>query len=207
VVARLNRLRKPVFETVFVVAVAISLALGVQAYAVKPYQIPSESMEPTLEPGQRVLVNRLSEHLGWDPDPGDIIVFHPPVNAVDPGEECTDSMRAPGQACAVHGAAPADDTFIKRVVAGPGDRLSIVDGIPVVNGERFTGDWEIVPCSEGDHDCDFPAEITVPAGEYFMLGDNRPGSDDSRFWGPVPRDWIIGEAIATYWPPNRLGGL
>ncbi len=56
-----------------------------------------------------------------------------------------------------------------------------------------------------DGDCDFPVPITVPAGMYFMMGDNRGASDDSRFWGPVPRKWIIGGAFATYWPPDRLG--
>ncbi len=99
-----------------------------------------------------------------------------------------------------------DQAFIKRVVAGPGDELTIINGIPIVNGKKVEGDWDIVPCGRAA-DCDYPTPITIPDDSYFMMGDNRPGSDDSRFWGPVPRDWIIGHAVATYWPPNRIGGL
>ena len=98
----------------------------------------------------------------------------------------------------------ADTNFIKRVVGLPGDRLKILNGIPIVNGEPVTGDWEIRPC-RGVGGCDFPNEITIPPDHYFMMGDNRGASDDSRYWGPVPRDWLIGTAFATYWPPDRIG--
>jgi signal peptidase I len=100
----------------------------------------------------------------------------------------------------------ADQAFIKRVVAGPGDELEIADGVPIVNGEKVEGDWETIPCRASD-DCNYPTPVTIPDDSYFMMGDNRPSSDDSRFWGPVPRDWIIGHAVATYWPPSRIGGL
>jgi signal peptidase I len=196
--------RKPLFELAFTVAFAILLALAVQAYAVKPYRIPSESMEPTLDIGQRVLVNRLSTRLGDDPGPGDIVVFHPPTSVDNAGDQCeAAAVRPEGEVCPEAGSAPADTTFIKRVVAVPGDRLKVIDGVPVVNGRRVEGDWQTIPCPS----CDFPTAITVPAGEYFVMGDNRPDSDDSRFWGPVPRDWIIGKAVLTYWPPDRIGGL
>lgn len=194
---------------------AIGLALAVQSWAVKPYQIPSPSMEPTLDVGQRVLVNRFSTRLGGDPEIGDVVVFHPPVNAVPdeqvPGErlaECglAGPQRVPGQACPEPGPDEAETNFIKRVVAGPGDRLRIDDGIPVVNGEPIEGDWEIIPC-RGAGSCDFPQPIVIPPDHYFMMGDNRPSSDDSRFWGPVPRAWIVGQAFATYWPPDRIGTL
>jgi signal peptidase I len=206
--------RGSIFELAFIVAVAISLALAVQSWAVKPYQIPSASMEPTLDVGQRVLVNRFSERLGGDPEIGDVTVFHPPVNAV-PTEQGSDSLpkcgvqapeRVSGQACPRPGAAPAEENFIKRVVAGPGDQLMIIDGMPIVNGDAVKGDWRIIPCRE-DLSCDYPRAITIPPDHYFMMGDNRPSSDDSRFWGPVPRDWIIGQAFATYWPPQRIGSL
>ena len=95
--------------------------------------------------------------------------------------------------------------FIKRVVAGPGDRLRIDDGHVVLNGKQQTEPFA-EPCGGGDG-CDFPTEITIPAGHYFMMGDNRGSSDDSRFWGPVPEKWIIGQAFATYWPPKRIGLL
>jgi signal peptidase I len=189
---------------VIIVALAIGLALGIQAFVVKPYQIPSESMEPTLDVGQRVLVNRVFTRLGSDPKPGDIVVFHPPEGAVS-GKNCG-AAKPPGQPCDTPTADEADENFIKRVVAVPGDTLSIKGGIPIVNGEPFEGDWEIRPCN-GLGGCDFPKPITIPPDHYFMMGDNRGASDDSRYWGPVPRDWIIGEAFFTYWPPDRIGFL
>ena len=192
-----------------IVALAVGLALGIQAFVVKPYQIPSPSMEPTLDVGQRVLVNRLTYRLGADPDIGDVVVFHPPVGAVTGGGQTCGigrPEREDGQACPMPTPEEANENFIKRVVAAPGDRLKIVGGIPVVNGERVTGDWEINPC-RGVGGCDFPKEITIPPDHYFMMGDNRGRSDDSRYWGPVPREWIIGQAFATYWPPDRVGIL
>ncbi len=206
--------RGSIFELVLIVAMAISLALAVQSWAVKPYQIPSPSMKPTLDVGQRVLVNRFSERFGGDPEIGDVTVFHPPLNAVsaeqasDPLPECEveEPQRSPGQPCPLPGPVRAEANFIKRVVAGPGDQLKIIDGIPIVNGEAVTGDWKIIPC-RGGLICDYPQKITIPADHYFMMGDNRPSSQDSRFWGPVPRDWIIGQAFATYWPPQRIGSL
>ncbi len=197
-----------IVELVAIVALAIGVALGIQAFVVKPYQIPSPSMVPTLKVGQRVLVNRLSYHLGKDPSPGDIIVFHPPVTAeMDySGARCTDPDRGKHQVCPVNDPRESDETFIKRVVAGPGDTLAVENGIPIVNGEKFQGDWEIRPCN-GLGGCDFREPITVPPDHYFMMGDNRGSSEDSRYWGPVPRDWIIGGAIFTYWPPDRIGFL
>ena len=75
-----------------------------------------------------------------------------------------------------------------------------------INGDPVEGDWRTIPCGGGGR-CDYLRAITIPRDHYFMIGDNRPGSDDSRFWGPVPRDWIIGQAFATYWPPQRVGSL
>lgn len=182
---------------------ALGLALGIQAWIVKPYQIPSESMEPTLDVGQRVLVNRFVYHFK-DPKIGDIVVFHPPAGA-DNGTECGVQPKA-GEPCPEPTAAESDQNFIKRIVAGPGDTLSVKNGHPVLNGVEQKDEPFINPCGSAAP-CNMPKEITIPADHYFMMGDNRGASDDSRFWGPVPRDWIIGEAFATYWPPNRIGGL
>jgi signal peptidase I len=161
-------------------------------------------MEPTLDVGQRVLVNRLSYRLGGDPDIGDIVVFHPPQGAQTQKCGVERPERQPGEPCPLPTPEKADTNFIKRVVALPGDSLKILNGIPIVNGEPVTGDWEIRPC-RGVGGCDFPNEITIPPDHYFMMGDNRGASDDSRYWGPVPRDWLIGTAFATYWPPDRIG--
>jgi signal peptidase I len=188
-------------ELVLIVGFAIGLALLIQAYLVKPFQIPSGSMIPTLEINQRVLVNRTSYHFG-DPSIGDIVVFHPPLGADGPGPECG-VQHSPEQPCPAPVDEKSDTNFIKRIVAGPGDTLSIQDGHPVVNGEVANEDY-VRPCRSGG-DCNLPEEITIPPGHYFMMGDNRGASDDSRFWGPVPENWILGKAFATYWPPNRIG--
>jgi signal peptidase I len=190
-------------ELVLIVAVALGLALGIQAFLVKPYRIPSESMVPTLQVGQRVLVNRIGARFS-DPKVGDVVVFHPPAGAEN-SNECGGGPPPPNQVCATPTKTKSTLNFIKRVVAAPGDRISISNGHVILNGklqqEPFTE-----PCGGGDG-CDLPREIKVPAGHYFMMGDNRGSSDDSRFWGPVPRAWIIGQAFATYWPPKRIGLL
>jgi signal peptidase I len=186
---------------VLIVALALGLALGIQAFVVKPYQIPSQSMEPTLTVGQRVLVNRFGYRFS-DPSIGDIVVFNPPDGAQS-GNQCG-ARKANGQPCPTPTPQKASVNFIKRIVAGPGDTLSIRAGHPVVNGVEKTNEPYIRPCTAGGA-CDFPVQITIPPGYYFMMGDNRGESDDSRFWGPVPRAWIIGDAFATYWPPDRIG--
>ncbi len=180
---------------------ALGLALAIQAWLVKPYQIPSGSMEPTLDVGQRVLVNRFLFHF-TDPGIGDIVVFHPPRGA-DNGTECGVD-HSPQQACPQPTEAESTQNFIKRIVAGPGDTLSVHEGHPVVNGVEKTDEPYINPCGNAGA-CNLPQPITVPPDYYFMMGDNRGASDDSRFWGPVPREWIIGKAFATYWPPDRVG--
>ena len=190
-------------ELVLIVAVALGLALGIQAFLVKPYRIPSESMVPTLQVGQRVLVNRIGARF-TDPKVGDIVVFHPPAGA-EQDNTCGSGQPPAGQACDKPTAERADVNFIKRVVAGPGDKLRIVNGKVVLNGKPLNEPYA-EPCGGGEG-CEFPTEITIPADHYFMMGDNRGSSDDSRFWGPVPEKWIIGEAFATYWPPKRIGLL
>jgi signal peptidase I len=196
-----------VIEVAVIVVIAIGLALGLQAVAIKPYSIPSASMQPTLKIGQRVLVNRLSHRLGADPQIGDVVVFHPPLSAIPGnGPQCKVPQQE-DQACPMNEPREAEESFIKRVVAGPGDTLRVEDGIPVVNGEPVAGDWQIRPCGSLGSGCNFREPITIPADHYFMMGDNRGSSDDSRFWGPVPRDWIVGRAVATYWPLDRIGTL
>ena len=194
---------KSLLELVLTVVIAVALALLIQAFIVKPYRIPSPSMVPTLAVGQRVLANRLIDH----PSIGDIVVFHPPRGA-DPSEPvCGSGDQGQGhlQACDVPTAGESSQTFIKRVVAGPGDRISIVNGHVIRNGVREKDSY-IEPCGPGSS-CNFPKPIVIPPDHYFMMGDNRGVSDDSRFWGPVPNHSIIGVAFFTYWPPDRVGTL
>jgi signal peptidase I len=188
-------------ELVLIVATALALALGIQAFLIKPYRIPSESMTPTLQVGQRVLVNRIGTRFS-DPSVGDILVFHPPKGSED--NRCG-VPPVPGRACPEPTKARSDVNFIKRVVGLPGDTIAIRDGHVIRNGKPATEKF-IKPCTGGE-ECNFPRAIRVPKGDYFMMGDNRGSSDDSRFWGPVPKKWVIGAAFATYWPPGRIGLL
>jgi signal peptidase I len=194
-------------ELVLVAALALGLALLIQAFVVKPYRIPSGSMLPTLHVNQRVLVNRLGSHFS-SPHLGDIIVFHPPKDfntCADPAEGENGAGQPSARACDVAQKTPSSETFIKRVVGLPGDRLTIRDGHVYRDGQREKDPY-IVPCGDGIS-CQFPATIVIPPGDYYMMGDNRPDSEDSRFWGPVPKAWIIGKAFFTYWPPDRIGLL
>ena len=203
---------RSVLELVLTVAVAVGLALGIQAFLVKPYRIPSGSMIPTLDIGQRILVNRLNTHPGLN----DVVVFHPPAGA-DPGTAICENHHqgvrtlddgqpmAYPQPCDKGTPSESPQTFVKRVVGLPGDHLKITDGHVWRNGVKETGSY-IQPCPTPG-DCTFAKSITVPAGEYYMMGDNRGISDDSRFWGPVPQKWIVGVAFFTYWPISRIGLL
>ncbi len=194
---------KSLVELVVTVAVAVGLALLIQALIVKPYRIPSPSMEPTLAIGQRVLTNRLDT----SPSLGDVVVFHPPHGADPLSPVCGSPTQGDGhgQACDTPTSSESTQTFIKRVVGMPGDHISIRGGRVYRDGVREPDSY-IRPCGS-DGSCNFPKTITVPPGHYFMMGDNRGQSDDSRFWGPVPDQWIIGVAFFTYWPPNRIGTL
>jgi signal peptidase I len=197
-----------VIELVVIVAAALGLALAIQAFIVKPYRIPSGSMEPTLHIGQRILVDRIAADFS-SPHVGEIVVFHPPANyaqgCVSPGQGQNQSGQDSAQACGVAWKHPSSQTFVKRVVGGPGDRISIRGGHVIRDGVEEKDPY-IAPC-DGSGSCDFPGTITIPHGDYFMMGDNRGESDDSRFWGPVPNKWIIGVAFFTYWPPGRIGFL
>jgi len=198
-------------ETVAIVATALFFAMTIQAFAIKPYKIPSESMQPTLVVGQRVLVDRFSHHVGGDPKLGDITVFKPPPTAESAGGQCAVAGEGPsygagpaaGRSCsrAVPGEGPRP--FVKRVVGMPGDRIAVRDGHVIRNGRR--ADEPFAVACDGGPECDL-APIEIPAGHYFLMGDNRGNSVDSRYWGALPRDQIIGRAVATYWPPGRIGG-
>jgi len=196
-------------ELILTVAAALFFALTIQAFAVKPYRIPSGSMLPTLEPGQRILVNRFSHHVGSDPKVGDVTVFLPPQGALT--GRCGHAGEGPGndggsetrRSCSLPTPTRSDTAFVKRVVGLPGDTIAVVNGHVVRNGRR-TSEPFASDCAGPD--CNLNA-ITIPAGSYFLMGDNRGNSEDSRFWGPVPRGWIIGKAVASFWPPRDVGTL
>jgi signal peptidase I len=200
---------RSILELIVLVALALGLAFGIQAFLIKPYRIPSGSMEPTLAIGQRVLVNRIGMHLGGV-HVGEIAVFHPPADAEE--QLCgpnPHSVVLGGAACSQPVSGKASVTFIKRVIAGPGDEIYVKAGHvyrKAAGKSRFVREKDpyIKACAASD-ECNFPKPITIPAGHWFMMGDNRGDSDDSRYWGPVPTSWIIGQAFVTYWPPDRAG--
>ncbi len=200
---------RSLLELAAIIVIAVMLALGIQAYLVKPYKIPSGSMEPTLRIGQRILVNRIGMSLNG-PHVGEVVVFHPPQYAK--AQTC-----GPRRFVVTPNGAPCDqtyptqssETFVKRVVAGPGDVIYVSEGHvyrKAAGTNRFIRERDpyIAPCG-GVRECDFPKPIKIPPGHWFMMGDNRGESDDSRFWGPVPAGWMVGGAFATYWPPDRIG--
>jgi signal peptidase I len=191
-------------EFVVIIVVALGLAILIQAFLVKPFRIPSPSMVPTLDVGQRVLVNRLGTHFG-DPSRGDVVVFKPPAGA-DSNECGIPSEPDDGHPCAKPTDKRSSSNFIKRVIGLPGDTLFVRDNRAYVNGKRLTEPY-INKDTSCDALCNLDKPIKIPPGYFFMMGDNRGQSDDSRQWGPVPKKWIIGRAFFTYWPPNRIGTL
>jgi signal peptidase I len=208
VTATKKSLASSALELVVIVAIALGLALAIQAFVVKPYRIPSGSMLPTLHINQRVLVDRIGNDFS-SPGVGNIVVFHPPksyaAGCANPNEGENQAGQNAAKPCDMAGAGPSSETFIKRVVGVAGDRISIRGGHVIRNGVREKDSYTD-PCGAGGA-CTFSGTITVPKGDYYMMGDNRGASDDSRFWGPVPKAWIIGKAFLTYWPPDRLGFL
>jgi signal peptidase I len=174
---------------------AIAIVLLVKAFVVNPYRIPSSSMEPTLHCAQpapgcearfsdRVLANRFIYHLR-DPRRGEIVVFDTPPEAVT---KCG-----------------AGGTFVKRLIGLPGERIEIRlvrgEGYVYINGKQL--DEPYLEPDRRDMLSEMPPR-TVPEDHYFMMGDNRAQSCDSREWGAVPRENLIGKVFATYWPPNRI---
>lgn len=200
--------RRGLVELVATVAGALFFALAIQAFAVKPYRIPSGSMLPTLQVGERIIVNRFSHRIGSDPGLNDVTVFKPPRGADmgvcgNRGEGPFYSGAESHHSCSRATGGEGQEAFVKRVVGMPGDTIAVRDGHVIRNGEVAN---EPFASECGGNACNL-APITIPDDQYFLMGDNRGNSDDSRFWGPVPRDKIIGEAVLSYWPLGRLGLL
>jgi signal peptidase I len=156
------------------------------------YRIPSGSMLPTLRLGQ-VVVSDNAALRAHPPALGAIVVFHPPAGADTASPTCGAAHEGAGfaRACGKPTAGESSQTFIKRVVGLPGDTIALVQGTVIRDGEPEPRTYHVVPCGQ-EPACTFRRPITVPPDEYFMLGDNLPASDDSRFWGPVKRSWLIG---------------
>ncbi len=184
-----DRVRSAV-EWVAVIVGALIVALVVKTFLFQAFYIPSESMEPTLEANDRVLVNKLSYDL-HDVNRGDVIVFELP-----PDEVGSDGIK----------------DLIKRVIGLPGDVVESRDGVVYVNDRRLEEPYLAEGMITGDPDDPLNPAIerqTVPDDHVFVLGDNRSNSADSRYAyrGPIPIDTIVGRAFVLVWPPSKLGGL
>ena len=181
--------------------VAFGLALLIKTFLVQAFYIPSESMLPTLEIGDRVLVNKVVYRL-HPPERGDVIVFEDPQ-----GLEVDRTWWAGLWHWVTEGlgftASPEKD-FIKRVVAVPGETIEIRRCVVYVDGRRLNEPY-VNPASPGS--CEF-SPTRVPEDSLFVMGDNRGNSRDSRFGlGFIPYDRVVGRAFVTIWPPSRVGWI
>jgi signal peptidase I len=176
-------------EAVIVVVVAVLVAVLLRAFVVPTFFIPSGSMEPTLQIGDRILVNKLSYHL-HGVDRGDIVVFSRP-----PAENC---------------GGPEVNDLVKRVIGLPGDVISLTGGYVYIDGKRLDETW--LPSSEqgitvagpAGNNSNLAQPFRVPTNDYFVMGDNRTDSCDSRYWGPIAKSLIVGKVELRVWPLSSL---
>jgi len=189
--SRLPRPLRTLIDWALTITFAIVAILAFQAEVAKPYKIPSSSMEPTLHCGKPAdgCRSRVSDHVIANrivyrfhaPQRGDIIVFKAPAS--------------------VAAACNAGGTFVKRIVGLPGEQVSMENGHVLIDGVRL-GEPYLAPAFRGSESGEWPRSSR---SGYFVLGDNRAMSCDSRRWGVVPRENIIGRADIRYWPANRIG--
>ncbi|MGA2433332.1 MAG: signal peptidase I [Acidimicrobiales bacterium] len=172
--------RRAFIEWGLIVILAVLVSLFMRTFVLQTYFIPSASMEPTLQVGDRIMVSKLSLDFG-SIHRGDILVFKAP-----PAEDC---------------GTPVPD-LVKRVIGLPGDHLTSKGNTIYVNGKPLKITWtHYEPLGKAI------GNVVVPKNRYFMMGDNYPDSCDSRYWGTVPRSDIVGRAFFRIWPLSRIGFL
>ncbi|MGK7878168.1 MAG: signal peptidase I [Xenococcaceae cyanobacterium] len=185
-------------EILKTLATAAVLAFGLRTFVAEARYIPSSSMEPTLEINDRLIIEKVSYHFK-EPERGDVVVFSP-----------TDTLRQQNH----------KEAFIKRVIGLPGEKVQLKQGQVYINNqpliEQYTakGEKTEIPTtchqpylSESQLNLSESHPVTIPPNSYLVLGDHRSNSYDSRCWGVVSRDNLIGRAIVRFWPLNRLGSL
>ena len=166
-------------ENFTLIAIALTLALLIRTFVAEPRLIPSESMYPTLHTGDRLVVEKVSYRL-QPPKIGDIVVFQSPPELQRRGYD-------------------KNQALIKRVIGRPGEVISVSQGKVYLNGQPLQEDYIAEPPNQP-----FPA-VTVPQDGFFVMGDNRNDSNDSRYWGFLPRKNLIGRATFRFWPLDRIG--
>jgi signal peptidase I len=176
-------------ELAIVVVVAVLVAVLLRTFVVATYSIPSGSMEPTLQIGDRILVNKLSYDL-HGVERADIVVFSTPAD-----EHC---------------AGPPVANLVKRVIGLPGETISLASGEVFINGKLLPEPW--LPKATQTQSYPGPSRkpysllrpYKIPKGDVYVMGDNRPESCDSRYWGPIPESTIVGKVDMRMWPLSRL---
>ncbi len=175
-------------EWVAVLAVALVLAFGVRTYVVQIFYIPSGSMLPTLQIGDRIAVDKLDDHL-FGLHRGEVVVFRrPPLEHDDYPD------------------------LVKRIIGLPGDTISVVNGRVAINGTPLAEPWLSKPApltipSPLSAAFSLNHPYTVPPGEYFVMGDNRTDSEDSRYFGPIPAHLVVGTMVMVVWPLSALAWM
>jgi signal peptidase I len=190
-------------STPFLILVALGVAILVKSFVIQAFYIPSESMVPTLEVGDRVFVNKFLFDEG-DINRGDVIVFENPNQEALPDRSAIGGfLHWLGEGIGF--AQPENEDFIKRVIALPGETIEIRDRIVYIDGEPLAEPYLTRAARNAMSDY---ALREVPEGELFVMGDNRGNSADSRYGlGTVPVDKVIGKAFVVIWPPSHLGGV
>jgi signal peptidase I len=192
--------RRPLWrELPVLVLIALVLAVLIKTFAFQAFWIPSRSMAETLEVNDRVMVNKLAYRFG-DVARGDVVVFDDPSGPSRDGESTLRSMWR--NLTESVGLSTPKTEFIKRVIGLPGETIEIRDSLVLIDGVAIAEPYLDATVEMFDF-----GPVDVPEGEVFVMGDNRGSSRDSRFFGPIPLDDVVGRAFVRMWPPSRLGGL
>jgi signal peptidase I len=201
-VARQRRARRRFLaELPFLLLTALVLTVLVKGFLVQAFYIPSRSMEPTLDVGDRVVVNRLAYRIG-QPQRGQVVVFLRPSDQHPAPASGPLSLLRRALAEGLGGTPAGSEDLIKRVVGVPGDLVEGRDGKLWRNGEPVPEPylpWNALTSDFGP--------VRIPAGHYWVMGDNREDSADSRVFGPVPRSALVGRAVFKVWPAPHVGSL
>lgn len=174
-----NRIIRTIGEWVLILVLAMGAAFVIRSYVFQTFYIPSVSMVPTLEVGDRIIVSKISTSLG-SIHRGDIIVFARPPRESCGGSDVTD--------------------LVKRVIGLPGETISSRGDQILINGKVIEQHWNVTAPLGRE-----VGTVKIPQGQYFMMGDNRSASCDSRYWGTLPKKYVVGKVVMRIWPLSRIG--